>query len=419
LHCFIWNTGMLDRFKIVTVTHKKVSLHSISEFVVKTSDSASLRVRLEDLKGSFGLNELLYLATCNRVTYFFHSEQSLNPTFLTQFLRHLNPEISADILDRPLDFVNVLEGMDAIEHFFQVASSMDSMVIGERQILGQLREAYDQCRDWGLVGDNLRLAMDQAVVTAKSIYANTRIGEKSVSVASLAIQKLMRFHLPKDARILVIGAGQTNMLVAKFLHKHHFNNITVFNRTLSKAEEIAVMFEHGRAFSFEDLATYQEGFDAMVVCTGLTDAVITPALYAQLLQGEETTKILIDLAIPHNIARSVAADNDVHYIEIDGLRALAQENMGFREQEVQSAKEMMAEFLYEFPKIYQQRRLEIALRQVPVEIRAVKDRAMNEVFHKEMAGLDNATRTLVERMMEYMEKKCIGIPMKAAKEGML
>lgn len=407
---------MLDNYKILTVTHKRVNVHSISEFVVKTSDPSALKMRLQDLKDQFGLDELLYLSTCNRVMYFFHTERNLDLEFAVEFFKQVNPQLEKDISATINECVQILEGMDALEHYFTVSASMDSMVIGERQILGQLRDAYDQCKEWGLIGDNLRMAMDQAVAVAKSIYSNTRIGDKPVSVASLAIQKMMRYHLQKDARILIVGAGQTNALVAKFLDKHHFTEVTVFNRTIAKAEEISAIFPHGRAFELDALQNYREGFDVMIVCTAATEPVITPELYPQLLNGETGAKILIDLSIPYNIDAEVVANYDNHYIEIEGLRALAKENLAFRELEVQKAKEMLANFIEDLPKVFQQRRLEIAMRQVPVEIKAVKDRALNEVFHKEVAQLDTGTRALLERMLEYMEKKCIGIPMKAAKE---
>jgi glutamyl-tRNA reductase len=333
--------------------------------------------------------------------YFFHTERKLDLVFAVEFFKQVNPQLEDEVLGTLEDSVQILEGMDALEHYFTVSASMDSMVIGERQILGQLRDAYDQCKEWGLIGDNLRMAMDQAVAVAKSIYSNTRIGDKPVSIASLAIQKMMRYHLPKEARILIVGAGQTNTLIAKFL---------------AKAEEIAAIFPHGRAFDLNALHNYSEGFDALIVCTAATEPVITPELYSQLLNGETGAKVLIDLSIPHNIAPEVVNNYENHYIEIEGLRALAKENLAFRELEVQKAKAMLEDFIEELPKVFQQRRLEIAMRQVPVEIKAVKDRALNEVFHKEVAQLDTNTRDLLERMLEYMEKKCIGIPMKAAKE---
>ncbi|MBK8702837.1 MAG: hypothetical protein IPN33_03970 [Saprospiraceae bacterium] len=178
-----------------------------------------------------------------------------------------------------------------------MAASMDSLVVGERQILGQLRDAYDQCKAWGLTGDGIRLVIQHTVVAAKAVYAQTRIGDKPVSVASLAIQQLLKSGLPTDARIIMIGAGQTNMLVAKFLHKHHFHHVTVFNRSLDKAQAIADMLG-GRALPFNALSSYTEGFDCMIVCTGAAEPIITESLYASWLQGETDPTMVIDLAIP-------------------------------------------------------------------------------------------------------------------------
>jgi len=128
---------------------------------------------------------------------------------------------------------------------------------------------------------------------------------------------------------------------------------------------------------------------------------------------------LIDLSIPHNISREVVTKNNTQYIEIEGLRVLANENLAFRRQEVVKAKELIQAEVKAFHPIYKQRKLERALQHIPKEIKAIKAHAMNEVFKKELDSLDDDTKALLERMMLYMEKRCIGIPMKAAKEAML
>lgn len=409
---------MLERLKILTVTHKRTNLNEIGDYVLKADNQDLLGQRLRHLQTQLQLEELYYLATCNRVMYCFVTDHPIDPVFTAHFFQKINPELSLQQLERIDDKVLMLEGEEALAHLFDVAGSIDSLVVGERQILRQLREAYEACRDWGLTGDFIRLLIQQAVQSAKEVYANTRIGEKPVSVVSLAIQQLMRTHLPKQARILLVGAGQTNNLVAKFLVKHDFTNVTVFNRTLAKAQEVADVVG-GKALSLAELEEYGEGFDAMVVCTGATEAIMTPELYAQLLQGETGEKIVIDLAIPNNVAREVVEQFPVHYIEIEGLRNLAKLNLAFREQEIVRAHQLIKKHLIEFPAVLKQRRLELALRQVPDEIKAVKSKAMNEVFRKEVEVLDDTTRELLERMLTYMEKKCIGIPMKAAREAVI
>ncbi|MDX1941249.1 MAG: glutamyl-tRNA reductase [Saprospiraceae bacterium] len=403
---------MLSDLKILTVTHKSASLKEVGDFVIKPSDDFPLQSQLENLKEVVELKELLYIATCNRVIYFFVSKSDLSVSFTTRFFQYINSYLNEN---RIAVAVQSLEGSAAIAHLYEVAASIDSLVVGERQILGQLREAYDQCHAWGLTGDTIRLAFQQMVVAAKEVYARTRIGDKPVSVVSLAVRKMLSTHLPKDARILLIGAGQTNALVAKFLAKQEFTKVTVFNRSLQKAEELAKLLG-GKANTLTNIFEYKEGFDCLFVCTGATDPIIQPELYKQLLQGETDTKIVIDLAIPHNVAPEVIENYNIQYIEIEGLRTLAQENLAFRETEVEKARQILANYVAEFPTLFKQRQLERAMSRVPEEIKAVKAKALSEVFRKDLEQLDASTRELLEKMLTYMEKKCIAVPMKVARE---
>ena len=408
---------MLDRYKILTVTHRHTPLKQIAHFVVKAEGSTNLQAQLTTLKAAFAIEELYYLATCNRVMYLISDDVPMDVARARAFVSAVNPDLQQSDL---LEELKVLTGAEAVRHFFEVGASMDSLVIGERQILGQLREAYEQCVAWDLCGDDIRLLFQQAVVAAKDIYANTRIGEKPVSVVSLAIQKVMQLGLQPDARILIVGAGQTNALVAKFLKKYHFNKVTVFNRTLQRASQLAAAFDEGRALPFEELANYREGFDCLIVCTAAVEPIITRELFRKLLAGEDAAdKIIVDLSVPHNVAADVVDNYTSAYVEIEDLRSLAQENVAFREREVKRAAHLLKLHLEEFPLIWRQRQLERALSRVPAEIKAVRQKAVNEVFRKELEGLDAQTRELMDRMLVYMEKKCISIPMRAAKESLI
>ncbi len=401
---------MLEGYHILTVTHRDTDLARIRHYIVP-GEGEALRQRLESLKTDLSLDELMYVATCNRVMYVFHTTQAVDADFRQRFFAHVNPELDAGAVGA----VRHYAGLDAVRHFFRVAASIESLVVGEREILRQLREAYARCKEWGLTGDALRLLERFGVVAAKDVYARTRIGEKPVSVVSLAVQEMRRHHLPQDARILMIGAGQTNTLVGKFLKKYGYMRVTVANRTLARAQELADKVG-GRALALEALATYDEGFDCLIVCTGATEPVVTADLYGRLLQGETGQKVVVDLSIPHNVAPEVGSRPDVHYIEIEGLRRLAAENLAFREQEVQRAEALLETHIAEFPQVCRQRELERAMSRIPQEVRAVKQKALEEVFHKDLARLDEEERALVQRMLDYMEKKCIGIPMRVARE---
>lgn len=409
---------MLSNYKILTVTHKKTNLKEIGGFVIKASDNDGLKQRLESMKAQFHIEEMLYLPTCNRVMYFFTTQQTIDERFISHFFQSVNPTLPIEVMNDLEDNVQCFEGVQALQHLHEVAASLDSLVIGERQILRQLREAYEQCFSWGLTGDSIRIAFQQALIAAKAVYSNTRIGDKPVSIVSLAVQKMFKAHVTKDDRILLVGAGQTNQLVAKFLAKHQFSKVTVFNRSLDKAEKLANLLD-GEALSLDGLGSYQEPFDCIIVCTGATEPILTPSLYKKLLNGDQSRKVIIDLAIPHNVAPEVVVKNNVDYIEIECLRNLAKTNLAFREQEVGKAKKVLQEYLDDVPTLLKQRQLELAMRNVPTEIKAIKAKAMNEVFGKEIAELDEGSKALVEKMLTYMEKKCISIPMKAAREAVL
>jgi glutamyl-tRNA reductase len=257
-----------------------------------------------------------------------------------------------------------------------------------------------------------------AVLAAKAVYHQTRLGEKSVSVVSLAIRELMKTPLPKTARILMIGAGQTNLLMAKFLTKYGFQYVTVFNRSYEKALQLAGMLK-GKALPIEELSTYSGGFDCLIACTGSTCAVVDKWLYARLLAGETDRKVVIDLSVPNNVSPAVVKNFNLHFIEMEGLRAFADENLAAREQEVAHACVILERHVAEFEVTARKRSIERALHKIPLEVKAVKERAMNEVFKKEVEVLDDGTRQLLERMLTYMELKCTGIPMKLAKEALV
>ncbi len=404
---------MLSAYKILTVSHRRTPLPHIGNFVLPHTDEADLQARLEALRHEFSLEEICYIATCNRVIFFFYSEKTLDAAFSTTFFRQVNPALDANVIEQN---AQLLEGEDALQHLLRVASSVDSLVVGEREILRQLRDAYERCRSWNLTGDHLRIAFDLAVAAAKEVYSQTRLGEKSLSVVSLAVKELLKTKLPQNARILMIGAGQTHLLVAKFLKKHGFQNIAVFNRTFEKAQQIAAM-TGGTAFPFAHLEHYRGGFDCLFVCTGATSVIVDKTLYDSLLCGETDAKTVIDLSVPNNVAEEVAALPGVHFIEIEDLRSLAQENLAFRGEEVAAAEALLQNRLVEFREIARHRRIERAFGQIPADVKAVRERAMNEVFKKEIESLDDSARLLLERMMTYMEKKCVGIPIKVAKES--
>jgi glutamyl-tRNA reductase len=405
----------LSSYKVLTITHKSTTLKNIGNFVLPNLDSNSaLQEKLQTIQEALGMDELLYLATCNRVLFFFSSKQALTDCFLEKFESVVYPNLNTTITLK--DSASVYYGNAAITHLLEVASSVDSLVIGEREILRQLREAYHRCNEVGATGDSIRMAVQLAVESAKKVYSTTRIGQKAVSVVSLAVRQLLAKNPPRDARILIVGAGQTNTLVGKFLLKYGFQNCTVFNRSEPNAIALAAMLGKGAAYTLDKLPAYDKGFDILIACTGATEAIITPELYQKIVQGETDEKILIDLSIPNNIDSRIAETYNTNYIEIDGLKELVTENLAFREKEVINVQAIITERVAEFIKIYKGRQIELALKEVPTQIKAIRQHALTSVFKNEVSSLDDEVQELIDRMMMYMEKRCIAIPIQAAKE---
>ena len=402
---------MLDGYHILTLTHRDAPLETIGQVVVPGDNTPEM---LQVLKTRFGWDELLYLATCNRVTFLIYSKQPLAGDLALRVLETLHPAMPSAKAEKIAARMRLLRGSEAVRHLFEVAGSLDSLVVGEREIIRQLREAYDRNHTWNLTGDHLRLLMRFTIETAKEIYSQTGIGEKALSVVALAFANMQKSVANLHARILLVGAGQTNGLYARFLAKYGYRNVTVFNRTLEKAEAVAGLLG-GRALPFDALEYYSEGFDALIVCTGATHAVVTPEMYRSLLAGETSRKTVVDLSVPNNVDKRILDEFAVQFTEIEDLKSVANDNLAHRERERVKAEVIIDQRITAYRALWHERQVERSLSHIPDEVRAVKERAVNEVFGKEFAQLDPAAQELVLQMLGYMEKKCVAIPMKAAK----
>lgn len=402
---------MLDGYHILTLTHRDAPLEMLAH-AIAPSDNPVLA--LQNLKAEMGWDELLYLATCNRVSYVFYSKSPAGQNIPFKVLAALRPDLPEIVMEKTAARMRLLSGAEAVAHLLEVASSMDSLVVGEREIIRQIRQAYEQSREWNLTGDHLRLLLGFTVETAKEIYTRTGIGRRALSVVALAFGEMQKTGLRPDARVLMVGAGETNALFAKFLAKAKFRHVTVFNRTFEKAQTLA-QANGWRALPLDELPYFSEGFDALVVCTGATQAIISPTLYRDLLADESGRNVVVDLSIPHNVARETVQAFPMQYIEIESLKETASENLAYREQERDRAEGLIQERVLAFRELWHERQVERSLAHIPDEVRAVKDRAIQEIFEKEFAQLDPAAQDLVHRMLGYMEKKCVAIPIKAAK----
>lgn len=402
----------MEFLKIIAFTHKQINLQSLGKLVICDQ---SLNDRLSNIQSQLQVNEIFYVGTCNRVEFVFTSGHELNPDFIRQFLTVLDMGLPEEYMDQYVENVTVYEREEAFNHLLRISCSLESLVVGEKEILAQLRKAYEQARVAGFTGDYLRVIMCSVVKTAKEVYTRTNIAKNPVSVVSLAYRKLRELNVCSNSRLLIIGAGETNKNIAQYLKKHKYSNFSIFNRSFEKAEQMAEKL-HGKAYPLEALANFNEGFDVIITCTGATEPIITPEIYKTLLNGDTGRKVIVDLAIPNDTHPDVVKNNPVHYIEVESLKETARKNIQQRYSELVHAEEIIAENIKDFDLTLRQRRVEIAMSTVPQKIKEIKHNAVNAVFADEINMLDENSRLVLERILNYMEKKCISIPMVIAKD---
>lgn len=408
------NTCILKHIVSLAFTHKKLPLDLIGVLHIPLDLQKDF---LSRVKKKINCEELFYLTTCNRVEFVLVFNDSSNyeantKTVLLQCfdkIQKLEPYISG---------VSEFHNKEAVRHLMSVAASVDSLIVGEREIISQVRSAYEHCNEAGLTQDTIRLLIRTVIENAKKVYAQTSIAKNPVSIVSLAFRELKSLTTQKDARILVVGAGSTNKTFCRFLVKYGFENFYIFNRSLSNAKKLANEV-NGQAYDLKDLHAFNEGFDVLIACTSSDHELIDIQLYEKILNNDRSKKIIIDLGIPRDVSTDIINNYQVHYISIDQMKKISSQNLKIRKKELEKANLIIEQGVSIYQKMQKEREVEIAMRNVPEEVKKIKRFALNELYRKDLQGLDHDSREIIDKVLGYMEKKYISGPMKMAKEIIL
>ena len=403
---------MLETLYTFAFTHRNLDLDQVGMLHI---DATEQQPRLASVKANFGCKELMYLSTCNRVEFTIVSGQKIS---VGDFIKSLYPEINEEDRHTLASNVVVYAHEEAVKHILYVASSIDSMIVGEREIITQVRNAFESSKSNGLTGDFIRLLVKKAIETAKKVYTETNISKKPISVVSLAYQKLKSLNIALDSRFLIVGAGLTNTTMCKFLKKHGFSNFVVFNRSLENGKNLALELE-AASYSLNELSGYKKGFDVLITCTGSNIPIIDQTVYNNLLNGEESRKTIIDIAIPRDVDADVVSNHDLRYISIDLLQKISDDNLKVRSKEVVQVKKILSLAIKDFADLTRERNVELAMKDVPQQVKEIRRAAMSEVFKQDIENMDPETREVLDKVLGYVEKKYISGPMKLAKEIIL
>ena len=322
---------------------------------------AALRAILDEP----GVAEAMILSTCNRTEIYAHTE---HPQALAAWLaryRHMPTDWLA-----PHGFAYAQE--EAVRHAFRVASGLDSMVVGETQILGQMKDSVAQAQQQGCLGGLLGALFQRTFAVAKEVRSQTGVGAHSVSMAAAAVRLALRvFPSMGPLHVLLIGAGEMIELCAQHVLAQQPQRITLANRTLERAEALAQNLSTAQGpvrwdvIALESLATRLAEYDVVISCTGSPLPLLGKGLVERALKVRRHRPIfMVDLAVPRDIEPEVAELNDVFLYTVDDLAELVREGWEQRRQSVQAAEHIIQQRVLDFQHWQQGRRLVPMIRQM-------------------------------------------------------
>ncbi len=328
---------------VIGLSHKTASV-DIREKVAFSPNS--IEKPLRELLSLEGIVEGIIVSTCNRVEIYATTHDIAGGIArIRRFLADYH-HLSYDLLEPHL---YSFHGEDAIRHVFRVASSLDSMVVGEPQILGQIKTSYGYAAEYKTSGIILNRFLHKAFSVAKRVRTETRIASSAVSVSFAAVELAKKiFGNLNDKTVMLIGAGEMCELAARHFLNNGAKNVLVTNRTFEKAERLAEEF-NGEAIPFEDLFLKLHLADIVLTSTGAPHAIITPDSLEEVIKRRRMKPVfMIDIAVPRDIDPAVNELDAIYLYDMDDLQQVVSSNLEGRKQEADKAEAIIAEEIGQF-----------------------------------------------------------------------
>ena len=357
-----------------------------------------------ELKERSGVKEDAILSTCNRVEIYSHIEDASDGEFLLKEFMASYHKLPLSEID---DYLYCHSDADCIYHTFKVASSLDSMIVGEVQILGQLKDAYEIARRSDCTGAMLNQLFERAFFTAKKVRTDTGIAQNAVSISYAAVELARKiFGDLTDKSIMLVGAGEMAELAARHLVTNGAKTVVVSNRTFPRAVELAQEL-NGSAIRFEHFTQELISTDIVISSTGAPRYIINKQHVREALRARKNRPIFfIDIAVPRDIDPQVNGMENVYLYDIDDLEKVIEYNLKEREREAQKAEAILAEEVEKF--IKWQAGLDVvptivSLRQ---KLEAIRETETAKTFSR-LKDLSQEDRKAVETMASAMINKIL------------
>ncbi|MBU3947106.1 MAG: glutamyl-tRNA reductase [Proteobacteria bacterium] len=388
---------------LLGLNHKTAPVEIRECLAVSKDETAAM---LGAIKEPDSINEVVLFSTCNRVEILMVASDK------TKAVETAKKQLSA-FKNVPLSkfeqSIYVYEGDEAVRHIFRVASSLDSMMIGEPQILGQIKEAYLMATKRKTSGVILNRLLHRTFFVAKRVRTETGIGSSAVSISYAAIELARKiFGLLEDKKVLLIGAGEMAELAVEHLIRNKVKEIFIANRTFKNGVELARRFG-GNVISFEEITDFIKQVDIIISSTGSSDIIITKKQVKQIMPGRKNRPLFfIDIAVPRDIDPEINKLNNTYVYDIDDLNGVIDENIEDRNKEAIKGERIIDEAVINFKKWYD------SLDVVPtiVELRNKIDSIVSAEVEKTMQSikLSESDREALSRMKNALINKIVHNP---------
>jgi len=352
------------------------------------------------------VHEAVIISTCNRSEFYFVTrlDVDLSQLFDELVLNHLAR--SCEDIHNYLYFET---GEAVVSHLFKVAASLDSMVVGEAQILGQLKEAYDLAFEQGATARVLNKLFRLSFETGKRVRSETNIGSSAVSISYAAVELAKRvFESLEGRRVLLLGAGEMSELTALHMQANGASEVVVANRTFARAEELAEKFK-GSAVEFDQRYEALRTIDIVVSATAATDYVITKDELSTVVSRRRDPLFFFDIAVPRDIDPVCADFRNVYVYDVDALDGIIEANKAERMIEAAKAEVIVGEEIAAFEKWLELMEVEPTIAAMREQAESLRQRELARAY-KKLGDLSPKERDTVDRLTQSITNKMLHHP---------
>jgi glutamyl-tRNA reductase len=401
----------MDRIILIGLNHKTAPVN-IRECLAFSHDET--RRALNNLRTMAAIEEAMLFSTCNRVELLIAAKDPQNAVneakdFLARFKQLALDEFEPSLY--------LYQGEEAVRHVYRVAASLDSMVVGEPQILGQIKTAYRAATEEKTSGVILNRLLHKTFSVAKRIRSETGIGDHAVSISYAAIELGRKIFGDLEGKaVLLIGAGEMAELAVEHLIRNRSGHIFVANRTFERGVELASAY-NGTAIRFEEISEYLRRVDIIISSTGAKGFILEKPQVKAVMRGRRNRPIFfIDIAVPRDIDPAINALNNAYVYDIDDLKDVVEENIEDRNREAMKADRIIDEAVINFRQWFQGLGVVPTIKALRVKVQSVARDEVQKTL-QQMNHLSAEDQQAIERMTESLINKILHEPTRYLKSN--